>query len=72
LPSSLFEKKKNDMTIFITFFNGFVVKKGDNNCPRLFRWFCCEKSDANNVIAFFYGGGAMKNRLLSFILFFLL
>jgi len=63
------------MTAFVTLFDGFVAKKGDNNCRHLFRWFCCEKSDGNIAIAFFYGGGVVKkavvtyNFLISFFLF---
>ncbi len=48
------------MTTFITFFDGFVAKKGGSNCCHLFRWFCREKNDGNNVVAFFYGGGVVK------------
>ncbi len=58
----MFEKKKAMIT-FITFFDGFVAKKENSNYHSLFRWFCCEESDGSNVIAFFYGGGAVKNMM---------
>ncbi len=57
---SMFEKKKKTTTASITFFHGFVAKKGDSNCHHPFRWFYFKKGDNNNVTAFFYGGGAMK------------
>jgi hypothetical protein len=53
----VFEKKKKTMITFITFFDGVVAKKGDDNYRNLFQWFCCEKGDGNNVVTFFYGGG---------------
>ncbi len=76
LPSFLCLEKKKVTTTFITLFDGFVAKKGDENYHRLFRWFCCEVGKGNNIIAFFYGDGVMKkvmaacNFLLSFFLFF--
>jgi hypothetical protein len=60
----MFEKKKNTMAFFITFFNGFATKNDDDNCHRLFRWFCYEEDDNNNVITFFYGGSAMRKAML--------
>jgi hypothetical protein len=67
------------MTTSVTFFEGFVAKKGNFNYCRLFQWFCYEEGDDNNVITFFYGSGVMKKamavgyrRLLPFFLFLLL
>ncbi len=48
-------------TNFVTFFNGFVVKKGDDN----FQWFCCKKGDNINVIVFLYGGGVAKKVMVT-------
>ncbi len=52
------------MTTSVIFFDGFVAKKGDDNCCGLFRWFCYEEGDGSNVVTFFYGGGAMKKAML--------
>ncbi len=49
------------MVASVTFYKGFVVKKGDDNDCDLFWQFCCEEGDDNNVVTFFYGGGALKN-----------
>jgi len=70
----VFEKKKK-MTTFVTFFDGFVAKIGDNNYNSLFHWFCYKEGDGSNVVAFFYGGGAMKKAMVAncchlFFLFF--
>ncbi len=59
----MFEKKKK-IAVSITFFDGFVAKKGDNNCCRLFQWFCYEEGDDNNVVAFFYGGAVVKKAMV--------
>jgi len=48
-------------TNFVTFFNGFVAKKGDDN----FQWFCCKEGDNINVIVFFYGGGVAKKVMVT-------
>jgi len=32
----MFEKKKKTMITYITFLNGFVAKKGNDNCHSLF------------------------------------
>jgi hypothetical protein len=53
--------KKQMMTTTVAFFNGFATKTSDDNYPSLFQWFCYEGSDNGNVVAFFYGDGAMKN-----------
>ncbi len=75
----MFEKKEKTIIIFVTFLNGFVIKNNNGNYGSLFRWFCCEKGDGNNVVTFFYGnGGAVKKvmaisyrHLFSFSFFFL-
>jgi len=59
----VFENKKK-IAVSITFFDGFVAKKGDNNCYRLFQWFCYEEGDGNNVVAFFYGGAVVKKAMV--------
>jgi len=66
----MFEKKKT--TTSITFFEGFVTKNGDNTYRRLFQWFCCEKNDGSNIIAFFYGGGVVKKVMATCGFFFFL
>jgi hypothetical protein len=72
---SMFEKKKKRTTTSITFFDGFVVKKGNDSCHHLFQWFCYEEGDGNNVVAFSYGGGVVEKTmatsgfLFSFFLF---
>jgi hypothetical protein len=60
------------MTTFATFFDGFVAKKGDSNCHSLFRWFCSEEGEDNNVVNFFYGGGVMKKQLAIILFYFFL
>jgi hypothetical protein len=62
---------------YVTFFDGYVTKKSDDNCRHLFMWFCCEKGDDSNVGTFFYGGGLVKkvmaasfHHLLFFFFFF--
>jgi hypothetical protein len=56
------KRKKKTMTASITFFDGFVTKKSDSNCHHFFRWLFSKEGDATNVqIAFFYGGGVVKN-----------
>ncbi len=54
------EKEKKMTATSVTFFDGFVAKKGDGNYRHFFWWFCYEKGDGSNVVAFFYGGGGMK------------
>jgi len=69
----VFEIKKKTTTS-ITFFDGFVAKKNDGNYHHLFRWFCYEEGDGNNVIAFSYGGGVVKKAMVTsgfFLSFFL-
>jgi len=75
----VFEKKKKTTIASITFFNGFVAKKSDDKCRSPFQWFCSKEGDGNNVIAFFYDGGAVKkmivvsyNRFLPFFIFLVL
>jgi hypothetical protein len=71
------EKKKKTTIASITFFDGFVVKKGDGNYCRFFQWFCYEQGDDSNVVTFFYGDGVVKkviascHRFLSFFFFLL-
>jgi len=73
----LAEKKEKTTIASITFFDGFVAKKGDGNYRCLFRWFCYEQGDDSNVVTFFYGSGVVKkviascHRFLSFFFFFL-
>jgi len=69
------KKRKKKTTASVTFFDGFVAKSGNDNYHHLFSWFCYEKGDNSNVIAFIYGGGVVKKvmatggRLISFFLF---
>jgi hypothetical protein len=64
--NKLFEKKKTTITS-ITFFNGFVAKKGEGNYCHLFRWLYYKEANGKNVVAFFYGG---KFAAIAFFLFF--
>ncbi len=57
------EKKTYTTIASITFFDGFVAKKGDDNYGYLFQWFCYEEDDINNVVAFFYGGRFVKKAM---------
>jgi hypothetical protein len=55
---ALLQKK---VTIFVvTFFDGFVTKKCDDNCRSIFWWFSYEEGDNSNVVTFFYSGGVAK------------
>jgi hypothetical protein len=60
----VFEKKKT-MVAFVTFFESFAIKKGNNNCYGFFRWFCSGEGDGSNVVAFFYGGGVVKKAMVT-------
>jgi hypothetical protein len=49
----MFEKKKKKTTTnFVTFFDGFVTKKGNDSCCHLLRWFVGKKVMATMLSPF--------------------